>query len=232
MKNGLIGILAGMGPRSTAPFIDLVVDECQYQYGAVYDEEFPPMMIYSLPTPFYVDRQIDDELMKKTIIKGLKKLEETGAAFIAMPCNSAHIYFKELETSISIPLLNIVTETLNSLPKKSKRVTLFSTASTFKAQIYQKEIITSGHDFIFSNQWQITIDRLIQSIKLNRDNPENIEIWKEILDEAKEEGIESIIIACTDLNAVTDKVKTEIRIVDSASCLAKAVIRNYLQIIE
>ncbi|MDT8715993.1 amino acid racemase [Clostridium sp. 19966] len=232
MKNGLIGILAGMGPRSTAPFIDLVVDECQYQYGAVYDEEFPPMMIYSLPTPFYVDRPIDDELMKKTIIKGLKKLEETGAAFIAMPCNSAHIYFKELENSISIPLLNIVTETLNSLPKKSKRVTLFSTASTFKAQIYQKEIITSGHDFIFSNQWQITIDRLIQSIKLNRDNPENIEIWKEILDEVKEEGIESIIIACTDLNAVTDKVKTEVRIVDSASCLAKTVIRNYLQIIE
>jgi len=31
----LIGILAGMGPRSTAPFVDMLVDECQRQYGAL-----------------------------------------------------------------------------------------------------------------------------------------------------------------------------------------------------
>jgi aspartate/glutamate racemase len=30
----IIGILAGMGPRSTGPFLDLIVDECQRQYGA------------------------------------------------------------------------------------------------------------------------------------------------------------------------------------------------------
>ncbi|TCO68302.1 hypothetical protein [Marinisporobacter balticus] len=43
MNGSLIGILAGMGPRSTAPFLDLVIDECQLQYGAKYDEEFPHM---------------------------------------------------------------------------------------------------------------------------------------------------------------------------------------------
>lgn len=37
MNDCMIGILAGMGPRSTAPFIDLVVNECQLQYGAKYD---------------------------------------------------------------------------------------------------------------------------------------------------------------------------------------------------
>ena len=55
---GVIGILAGMGPRSTAPFVDMVVDECQRQYGARYDIDFPPMQIYALPTPFYIDRPI------------------------------------------------------------------------------------------------------------------------------------------------------------------------------
>jgi aspartate racemase len=56
-----IGILAGMGPRSTAPFIDLIITQCRIQYGAKLDEEFPHMMIYSLPTPFYVDRPIDHD---------------------------------------------------------------------------------------------------------------------------------------------------------------------------
>ena len=61
MNGNLIGILAGMGPRSTAPFLDLVIDECQLQYGAKYDEEFPHMMVYSLPTPFYIDRPINHD---------------------------------------------------------------------------------------------------------------------------------------------------------------------------
>jgi aspartate racemase len=37
MKKGSIGILAGMGPRSTTPFLELVIDQCQIQYGAHYD---------------------------------------------------------------------------------------------------------------------------------------------------------------------------------------------------
>ncbi|WBV23599.1 MULTISPECIES: hypothetical protein [Pantoea] len=36
-----IGVLAGMGPRSTAPFIDMLVTDCQVGYGAKYDLDFP-----------------------------------------------------------------------------------------------------------------------------------------------------------------------------------------------
>lgn len=42
-----------MGPRSTIPFVDMVVDECALlQYGAVYDMDFPAMLIYSLPVTY------------------------------------------------------------------------------------------------------------------------------------------------------------------------------------
>jgi len=35
MTKGIIGILAGMGPRSTAPFLELVLDQCHaLQFGA------------------------------------------------------------------------------------------------------------------------------------------------------------------------------------------------------
>jgi len=36
-----IGVLAGMGPRSTAPFIDMLVTDCQVGDGAKYDLDFP-----------------------------------------------------------------------------------------------------------------------------------------------------------------------------------------------
>lgn len=229
MKRKLIGILAGMGPRSTSPFIDLVVDECQSQYGAKYDEEFPPMMIYTLPTPFYIDRPIDHELMKKTIIEGLQRLESTGVSFIAMPCNSAHIYFQDLCKSIKIPLLNIVAETMNELPITPQRVTLFSTSSTFESGIYQEDIIRAGHQFIFKDEWQIKLNKLIQKIKTNKEDTENVQIWNELITEIKKEEIESIILACTDLNVVLRQVKSEVNIIDSSKCLAKSLVNKYIE---
>src|SRR5689334_7871149 len=96
INSKIIGVLAGMGPRSTAPFVDMLLDECQRQYGAQYDIEFPPMMIYSLPTPFYIDRPVDHVALETAVADGLRKLEDAGVAFVAMPCNSAHIYFGRL----------------------------------------------------------------------------------------------------------------------------------------
>lgn len=231
MNEITIGILAGMGPRSTSPFIDLIIDECQILYGAKYDEDFPKIMIYSLPTPFYIDRPINHELMKKTIIDGLKKLELTGVDFIAIPCNSAHIYFEELEKSIDVPLLNIVNETIKHLPEVPQKVTLFATSSTYDSEIYQKGILNSGHEFIFENNWQHKLNVLIQSIKTDKDNANNVELWNELVEDVKRKDIKNIIVGCTDLNAVLRKTPISIDIIDSSKCLAESVINKYLELI-
>lgn len=115
----IIGILAGMGPKSTGPFVDQVVHAFQTLSGAKNDIDFPPMMIYSLPTPFYVDRPIDHRLMEMTICEGLKKLESCGVAFIAMPCNTAHRYYQMLKQCTEVPLLNMVEVTLSRIPKSA-----------------------------------------------------------------------------------------------------------------
>lgn len=223
-----IGVLAGMGPRSTAPFLELVLDECQKQYGAKNDIDFPKMMIYSLPTPFYIDRPINHKAMKETIIEGLQMLEKTGVDFIAMPCNFAHIYFEELEKSINISLLNIVDETVKKLPQNSERITLFSTSFTYEFGIYQKGIKKYGHEFVFKNEWQVILNKLIKSIKENKDDEKNAEVLKGLMSKVQEENIQNIIIGCTDLNPVLKKVLPEVNIVDSSKCLAEAVVKKYL----
>lgn len=232
MNENIIGILAGMGPRSTSPFIDLIIDECQTLYRARYDEDFPKIMIYSLPTPFYIDRPMDHELMKKTIIEGLKKLESTGVDFIAIPCNSAHVYFEELKKSIGIPLLNIVDETIKHLPEVPQKVTLFSTSSTFDSEIYQKSIINSGHEFVFENNWQQKLNLLIQSIKNDKEDSKNIELWNELIEDAKSKAIKNIIVSCTDLNVVLKKTPNSLNIIDSSRCLAESVINKYLELVK
>lgn len=217
----MIGILAGMGPKSTGPFVDTVVAECQTIYGAKHDIEFPHMMIYSCPTPFYMDRPIDHEAMKKVIIEGAQKLESTGASFIAMPCNTAHLYFEELQQSLSIPILNIVDETLKAIPETAKRVALLATEATVQAGIYQDGIAKRNIEYIHYEQWQESINQIITYIK-SGEVEEARELWSALVLQLKDE-VDTAIIACTDLNVVASE-----DFVDSAQCLAKTVVRMYL----
>ncbi|MGG3673211.1 amino-acid racemase [Bacillus cereus] len=221
----MIGILAGMGPKSTGPFVDTVVAGCQTIYGATHDMDFPHMMIYSCPTPFYMDRPIDHAAMKKAIIEGAQKLESTGVDFIAMPCNTAHLYFEELQRSITIPILNIVDETLKAIPENTKKVALLATEATVQAGIYQDGITKRNIEYIHNEQWQEMINQIITCIK-GGEIEEARKLWSVLVLQLKDE-VDTAIIACTDLNVVLSE-----DFVDSSQCLAKAVVRMYVSSIK
>ncbi len=231
MPKSMIGILAGMGPRSTAPFINAVVDQCQKIYGASLDEEFPRMMILSLPTPFYIDRPIDHDLMKKTIVDGLKQLEAAGVDFIAMPCNSAHEYYDDLNSSIKIPLLNIITETLSFL-NVSGRITLLGTQGTIESGLYQAGFKRLNLEFYFREEWQEKVNQIVSHIKSGNVKKDANKHWNELLKDLKNSQVEQAVIACTDINAVLPYSKIDITFVDSMEALAKATVNKYHRIKE
>jgi aspartate racemase len=228
MSKPLIGILAGMGPRSTAPFVDLVVDQCQVQYGALYDIDFPQMIILSQPTPFYLDRPIRHDELRLSILEGIYKLEACGASFIAMPCNSAHLYFDELQTEARVPLLNIVEETLLRLPKAS-RVALFATKPTIDSGVYQSGLQRAGRELIVDCEWQTTITSIIGNIK-NGKLDRAARDWLEVVSKVREAGVEAIVSACTDLNVVIKGATIDLPLIDSARALAEATVARYLSL--
>jgi aspartate racemase len=223
----LIGILAGMGPRSTAPFVDLVVGECQRQYGARCDDEFPPMMIYSLPTPFYVDRPIDHAALRAAICAGLQKLEQTGVTFIAMPCNTAHIYYADLAASIRAPLLNMIDEAVRAMPQTATRIALLATRPTVEAGIYQAAVERAGLSLAAVECYQERIDRLILAIKSSPDREAAAGMWRELLADLAAGEVDTALLACTDLNAIGVATHPAITVLDATHCLAAAVVREW-----
>ncbi len=227
----MIGILAGMGPKSTGPFIDQVVHAFQTLSAAKDDIDFPPMMIYSLPTPFYIDRQIDHKLMEITICEGLKKLESCGVTFIAMPCNTAHRYFQTLRQCIKIPLLNMVEVSLNRIPKSVKKITLLGTRSTLESGVYQKGFDHAHFNYVFNPAWQIKVDEMLLNIKTSSDQSTSIKLWNELSDELRITGVEAIVLACTDLNVVINpKHPSSLQIIDSSRALAEAIVYQWKSI--
>ncbi len=226
----MIGILAGMGPKSTGPFVDKVVDQCQKIYGAKNDIDFPHMMIYSCPTPFYIDKPLNHNDMEMAIIKGARRLEKTEVDFIAIPCNTAHIYFNQIRSSVSVPVLNMIDETIKNIPKTSKKIALLATNPTVQSGIFQDALVREGYDFLHQDHWQTCVNQIIVKIKQGQ-IAESLQLWDEFYLELAE-TIDTAIIACTDLNVVTDKKFNDFSIVDSSTCLAQAVVHKYLSLMD
>ena len=226
MKETTIGILAGMGARSTAPFVDMVVTECQRQYGARYDEEFAPMMIYSLPIPFRADGPLDPALAG-IICAGLRRLAATGVAFVAMPCNTAHIFYDDLAKCVGVPLLNMIDETLRAVPASSKRVALLATRMTAGAGLYQRGVERAGLGLVSREGWQTRVDTLITTIKSSPDLAAAQGMWDGLVSDAADAGADTVLLGCTDLNAVNARVPDGVTLLDATACLARAAVRRY-----
>ena len=214
----VIGIVGGMGPRSTAPFIEKILDECQRQYGAKYDDEYPEMVIYSLPTPFYMDKPVDDEALRGSIIEGVKKLTGTFIDFLVIPCNIAHLYFDEISQVSEVPVFNMIEITRKHLvPGKT---TLFATEMIARSRIYSYDILLED--------WQRRIGQLIADIKGGKKECVLKNQWQSLLNEVKKEDVKNIIIGCTDLSIFGD-LESDLVILDSSKILAKETVKEWLK---
>ena len=223
-----IGLLAGMGVRSTGPFLDLIIEECQRQYGARHETDYPPMIVYSLPVPFYPHRPVDHDAFRDTVVGGLERLQDTGVDFIAIPCNSAHVYFDDLERAASVPLLNLVDEAVASLPDDATTVALLATRFTRDSRLFQERLESTGRSVLAGEDAQNAVDGLLAEMGKASDLEPLRQTWRNLLESVARQGADSALIACTDLNAVSGPADRDIiPMVDGTRSLASAVVRRW-----
>ena len=225
-----IGILAGMGPRSTAPFVDQVISEFQRQCGARFDIDFPPMVILAWPTPFYVDRPMDFDAMQESVAAGLRRLERCDVDFIAMPSNTAHIFYDSLVPHLKVPLINMVEATCHFIPDSASRIAILATRPTVHSCLYQDAIYANCQNIhptlvVDTAPWQTEVDELIKIVKTARKRKQAEEKWHALLNLVKGEGADAAIIACSDISTIADLAHSPIPLIDAAQCLASATVR-------
>ena len=141
-NNKTIGVLGGMGPEASSNLYSKIIKYAQHEYGAVQDFDYPPIIIYSLPLFGFDETGIVDEtLVKKQLIEGVKKLESAGSDLIIIACNTVHSYFKEMQSAINVPIFNIIEETKKRVVEFGyKKVGLFASESTNKLELYRQQL--------------------------------------------------------------------------------------------
>lgn len=218
-----IGVLGGLGPLATAKFIERVIDYTD----ASKDQENVDMIILNhstVPdrTDYLLDNNSDNPL--PYLISDAKILESIGCKYIALPCNTAHAFYDEINNSINIELINMVSDTILECKRLGyKKVGLMATRGTINSKVFEK--YSNLELFIPDEEIQKKVDEFIfDKVK------KNIEVEKcefgNVLDYFYHNGCDGVILGCTELSVINKDLNyKDKKIVDTLDVLAKKVIK-------
>jgi aspartate racemase len=220
-----IGILGGMGPEATSDLYMRIVRILQKEFHARYDRDYPPILVFSVPIPDLVEEVENETLISSYLIEAAKALELSGADFISIPCNTAHYFLGAIRSSVKIPVLSMVEITATELFKKQRKVGLLATETTIRLRIYQNEFERVGIELILPNEsHRKNLTQIILNTMAGLTEKTDKVKLREIVENLKSRGAESVILACTELPLIAE-FDYGIEVVDPTEILARSCVR-------
>ena len=224
MGERVIGILGGMGPLATANLFRRIVEKTP----AKRDQEHPRIIIYNNPkipdrTAFIFGRGEDP---RPELIASARKLEECGADFIIMPCNTAHAFSEDIRKAVSIPLVSMVEETAKAVRDMGlERVGLLATDGTIKAGVYQRALEGYGIGLVLPGgaDQRLVMKAIYEGVKAG-----NVELARELLlmVARKLEGkVDGIIAGCTEVSVALKPDDLSVPLIDPMNVIAEKAVR-------
>lgn len=220
-----LGIIGGMGPLATVQLFENIVLNTK----ADRDQDHIPILIYNNPTivdrtDYILDRT--DKSPKEELIRSAKKLENMGADFLCMSCNTAHYFYDDIIEEIDIPFLHMIEETAKYIAEEGnyKKIGIFATDGTIKIGIYHNIFKKYGIDIISpSEDRQIYITDMIYGIKKS-EKLESLDGFKKAEKELEERGAEAYIAGCTEISLALDLYDLPGKIFDPMEIITEKII--------
>lgn len=134
-----LGVIGGIGPAATVDFMQKVIGST----SAKCDQDHIRLVIDHNPqipdrTANLIGQGADPTL---ALYSACKRLEANGAAAIAMPCNTAHAYVPRLQAGLSVPIVNMLAETVAHIERNlptHRQVGLLATTGTVASGVYHQ----------------------------------------------------------------------------------------------
>ncbi len=197
------GIIGGMGTVASTVFLNLIndihqpaKDQDHLNYVVWNNSDVPDRTDYILhpqdrPSPLPV------------LMEAVKKLSDLGAAFIAIPCNTAHYFWEELEERSPVPILNMIDLVGQSLADQGvETVGLMATSGTIQAGIYHLIEEKYGIKVLLPDaQAEKQIMSLIYD-DVKSSQAINYPLYNRLIENFLAQGAERVILGCTELSVV------------------------------
>ena len=221
----IVGIIGGLGPDATVDIMQRIIrltpanDDIDHIRCIVDNNPKVPSRIKAL---------IDEtgECPGPHMAEMGKKLEQWGADFLIIPCNTAHYYHQHVVNAVSIPVINlidlVVSEFVQSYSHSSK-VGIAGSTAIIKTRLYTDRFQKHGIEAIYpDDSYQDLLLEGIKMIKAGVSGPEVDTIISDAFNNISRKGADVIIIACTELSVVCQGMP--FNMIDAAEVLAQETV--------
>lgn len=221
-KFKVIGILGGMGPEATAVFYARLIQQFQVRYNAMYDADYPEILICNLPLPDVVQSIGNSRQVVSALRYGLKKLESAGADFIVAPCNTICTFYPEIRESIKPPFYSIIEETARQVSISGlRRIGILGTELTLNSGLYEKALGQYEIAVVKPTEGEMKkVSQIILNILKGRKTAEDVSCLTAIIKRMKSSGADGVILGCTELPLLQMPKVSGLRVVDTLQILA------------
>ncbi|WP_342619536.1 amino acid racemase [Rhodoferax sp. GW822-FHT02A01] len=227
---GLIGVLGGMGPMATVDFMQKVLQATP----SATDQDHIPMVVSSIPqipdrtAAFRGDGQSP---LRAMIASGLR-LSRAGAGLIVVPCNTAHLWYSELQSAVGLPMLHLVDAALqDAVARAGEGVTvgLLCTDATLASGLYvnRTQYLASAT----SVQWALpTAGEMLESVMPGIEAVKSgaLDVGRKHLLTAANalfrRGAQVLVLGCTEIPLVLDDSNAPAPVVDATASLARRTV--------
>ena len=229
-SDGVVGVLGGMGPLATLDFMRKMLDATP----AVEDQDHVPVVVSSIPqipgrTAAF---RGEGESPLSAMIASGQRLVRAGAGLIVMPCNTAHLWFDELQQALALPMLHLVDAALEDAVATvgaDGRVGLLATDATLASGLYMNRRTPAGvaHDLHWQSPTSVEMTRWVQpgiaAVKAGR-LPEARELLTQAVFALKQRGAAAVVLGCTEIPLALDAAHAPLPLIDATASLARRAV--------
>lgn len=223
---GLIGVLGGMGPLATVDFMHKLLRATP----AARDQDHLPMLVSSIP-------QVPDRTLAfrgqgpsplPSLVEAGDRLVRAGVAFIVIPCNTAHLWFDELQQALQVPMLHVADAALAAVAERvgpGVAIGLLGTDATIESGLYARR--APEHAWLLPTAEEIGKWLMpgIAAVKAGK-----LAVGRQLCGRAAQaladRGAGALLLACTELPLVLDDRSAGVPAVDATDALARAAARR------
>lgn len=229
MEKKTLGILGGVGPLATVYFADLLVRLTD----AKTDQEHLDTIIFnhaSIPdrTRYILDRNAPNPV--PVMQEDARKLREAGCDMLAIPCNTAHAFYDEIQRAAGIPVIDLIEETVRfamHIAPNLKTLGILATEGTIRAEVYPKAAARFGIACkIPGEKAQRSLMRIIyDEVKAGKEA--DVGELLRIVADMKKQGCGAVVLGCTELSVICRDFKLtekDDKIADALEVLARRCI--------
>jgi len=217
-----------MGPEATVLFLQHLVELTP----AERDQDHIPVIALNDPTvpdrTAFLKGHGPSPVPK--LVEGARALRSLAAELIAIPCNTAHLFWTEIARSVDIPVLHIVDETVRRIQESGNQgpIGILGTTSTIASGLYQRTLETAGvAPLTLAEPSAAGIQDLIYSIKAGMPLAPLRERLARSIAELHRSGAKGVILGCTELGLIPN-LPDLLPCFDSLRILAEATVEQAL----